>query len=407
MGAGQNADLAPDGANIGQAASVRTDALFEDLLAHDLLVEVIQRIGHFIQTAFELLGKMFGTVGLHLSLTILTLMTVIGFKHPAALVIGILANGSLHIVAGDNQRHFGLFLADLRLNAVDKSNNLLDLVMSEEDRFQHQLFGDFIRARFHHQDGVARAADGQMQRALGALLLIRVDDQLAVHTAHDDSAGGAVPRNIADGQRRGGTDHRGHFRRNVFVNAQAGSHHLNVVAHALGEQGAQGAVDQAAGQSRLFSGTAFALDEAAGDLAHGILLFFEINRQREEVNAFPGLGAHGHVDHNDGIAVADESGTSRLLSILAEFDAERPTRQFCCEYSVIHSLSPLLPAPGLVAGRQPLFAWNRGHRSGRTRSCKNSRVWRDCPAKHGCISEITFSDPAERSENDSSRCRSS
>ena len=407
VGTGQNADFAPDRTNVGQAASIGANALFEDFLAHDLLVEVIQRIGHLIQTAFELFGKMFGAVGLHLSLAILTFMAVIGLEHPAALVIGVLAHSGLHIVAGNDQRHFSLFLADLRLNAVDESNDLLDFVMSKEDGFQHQFFGNFIRARFHHQDGITSAADGQMQRALGALLLIGVDDQLAVHTAHDHGAGGAVPRNIADRQRRRGTDHRGHFRGNIFVNTQAGSHHLNVVAHSLGEQGPQGTVDQAAGQGRLFGGTTLALDEAAGNLAHGILLFFKVHSQREEIHAFPGLCAHGHVDHDDGIAVADESGTSRLLSILAEFDAERPTRQFCCEHSVIHSLSPLLPAPGLVAGRQPLFARSCVRRFGRMRSCKNSRVWRDCPAKHGCISEITFSDPAERSGNDSSRCRSS
>ena len=350
---------------------------------------------------------MLGAFSLHLSLAILTLMAVIGFEHPAALVIGILAHGGLHIVAGHDQRHFGLFLADFGLNAVNEGDDLLDFVMGEQNGLQHQLFGNLIRACFHHQHRVTGAADGQMQGALGPLLLVRVNDQFAVYAAHHHSAGRAVPRNIADGQRRRGTDHRGHFRGNIFVNAQTGSHHLHVVAHSLGEQGAQGAVDQTAGQGRLFGGTAFPLDEAAGNLAHGILLFFEINRQREEIDALPGLRAHGHVDHHDGIAIADESGTSRLLSILAEFDAERPTRQFCCENSVIHSLSPLLPAPGRVAGRQPLFARNSVSRFGTTLPCKNSRVWRDCPAKHGCISEITFSDPAEQSGNDSSRCRSS
>jgi len=49
--------------------------------------------------------------------------------------------------------------------------------------------------------------------------------------------------------------------------------HLDFIEEAFGEQRADRAVDQAAGQGFQFAGTAFTLEEAARDLAGGIGLF--------------------------------------------------------------------------------------------------------------------------------------
>ena len=325
---GKNAHLAPDGAHVGQAAAVGADAVGEDLGAHDLLIEVVQRIVHLAQAALELLGEVLLALGLDLRLALLALVAVGGFKHPAALVIGVFAHGGLDVLARGDERDLGLLLADFLPDALDEGDQLLDFLMAKEDGAQHQLLGHFLRARLDHEHGVAGAAHGQVQRAPFALGGVGAEDQLAVHAADHHRAGGAAPGDVADGQRRRGPDHRGHFRGDVLVHAQAGGDHLHIVAHALGEQRAQRTVDQAAGERRLLRGTPLALDEAAGNLAHGILLFLKVHAQREEVHALARLLAHGGVDHHHRVAIAHEGRAVGLLRVLAELDRQRAPRQF-------------------------------------------------------------------------------
>jgi len=68
---------------------------------------------------------------------------------------------------------------------------------------------------------------------------------------------------------------------------------LHLIHETVGEQRADGAVDQARGQGFLFAGPAFALEEAARDLAYGVGLLDVMHGQGKEVLA--GLrGLFGH-----------------------------------------------------------------------------------------------------------------
>ena len=66
--------------------------------------------------------------------------------------------------------------------------------------------------------------------------------------------------------------------------------HLRLVAEGLGKQRADRTVDLTAGQNLLLAGTAFALDEAAGNASTGIGELAILHRQREEVDAFLRVG---------------------------------------------------------------------------------------------------------------------
>ena len=69
--------------------------------------------------------------------------------------------------------------------------------------------------------------------------------------------------------------------------ADGGADHLGFVAIALVEERADRAIDQAGGQNLLLCRTAFALEEATGDLARGVGLLLVVNRQREEIDPLP------------------------------------------------------------------------------------------------------------------------
>jgi hypothetical protein len=95
---------------------------------------------------------------------------------------------------------------------------------------------------------------------------------------------------------------------------------LHFVVEAFREQRAQRAVDQARDQRFAFRRTAFAAEEATGDLAGCVGLFEVVDRQREEVLArLGGLGADHGGQHN-GIFDVDNHSTACLTSDFARFE---------------------------------------------------------------------------------------
>src|SRR5699024_8088293 len=89
----------------------------------------------------------------------------------------------------------------------------------------------------------------------------------------------------------------------VRVDREDRADDLHLVAQALDEQGAQRAVDEAAGEDRLGRGAALAAEERAGNLAGGVLTLLDVDRQREEVDALPGVLAGRYGRQHDALLV--------------------------------------------------------------------------------------------------------
>src|SRR5699024_8176260 len=81
------------------------------------------------------------------------------------------------------------------------------------------------------------------------------------------------------------------------------------------EAGTQRAVDQATGQDRVLGGTTLASEEAAGDLARGVGLLFDVDRQREEVGTLTGFLGTVRSRKDAGLT---ECGDDRTLGLRGE-----------------------------------------------------------------------------------------
>ena len=172
---------------------------------------------------------------------------------------------------------------------------------------------------------------------LGFLFLFgrRVDDVFAVNQTDNNAADGAIPGNIRDGQGDGGRDHGGDLGRAVRIHAHDGAHYGHVIAHILGEERADGAVDHAAGQDGLFARTGFAALIGAGNVTDRIQLFLIIHRKREEIHSFTRLGRHGYRPQNHGVAITHEAGAVGQLRDLSGFDHKGTSGQSRFEHFVI------------------------------------------------------------------------
>src|SRR5215472_7682150 len=215
----------------------------------------------------------------------------------------------------------GLFRALLG-QIDDGADHRLELLEAIGDGAQHDLFGELLGLRFDHQHALGRAGHDEVERRFRQLLLQRVQDILPIDIADAGGADGAEEGNAGDGQRRRGTDHGDDVRIVLQVMAQHRADDLGLVAVAGGEERADRPIDEARGQHLLLGGPAFALEEAAGNLAGGEGLFLVVHGQREEVDARLRLFlAHGGAEH-DGLAVAGKHCAIGLTRDTARFQGE-------------------------------------------------------------------------------------
>ena len=170
--------------------------------------------------------------------------------------------------------------------------------------------------------------DGHEALAGVALVLRRVHDILAVQIADVRGGRGAVPGNVrvSDDERRadGGDD----LNRVIIVLRENGVRQDNVVAELLVKERAHRAVDKTRDENTAVRGLTLAAVKRAGDAADGVHALFDLDGQREVVNASLGQGRGNSSDEDDGVAVAADGLGVAELGNLAGLDREGAAADF-------------------------------------------------------------------------------
>ena len=149
-----------------------------------------------------------------------------------------------------------------------------------------------------------------------------VGHKFALDAGHADPGNRTGPGNIRDHQCGGGAVDRKNIWIVQAVRAEKDGDDLGVKVVALGEEGAEGAIDHAAGQNFFFCRAAFPAEVTSGDASRcgGLLLVFY--GKGEEILAFLDLGGGDGGDEDDGFAHGDEGGAIREFGIFAGFDVK-------------------------------------------------------------------------------------
>ncbi len=315
----QDAGLRPDRTDLIELAAVEPMALVEDLVAQHLLLHLVEdvlglgvlflveRVEQVVEdgidpaVAFELVENPHRVA-----------------ERSERLVVNRLVERLVYFLGRDRQ----LLLADRRLQLVDRGDELLDGRVRRFERADHFLLGDFPGAGLDHQDAVGAAGDDEIQRALLALAIGRIDDDAAVHDADADAGDRLLERDLRQRERGGCAGNRQHVGVVVLVGRQQQRDDLRFVAPAGREERTARPIDEAAGQHLLLGRLAFALEEPARDAARGVGVFAVINRERKEVDPFARVSrvAGGHKD--DGVARSDDHRPVGLLGQLAGFNGD-------------------------------------------------------------------------------------
>ncbi len=229
----------------------------------------------------------------------------------------------------------------------------LDFGMSQLKGVDDDRFRQPVGAALDHGDGVFRAGNHQVEVGDLAVLVGREEDELAVDPADPNRRKRCIEGNrVGDHQCDRGAVHRQDVGIVVVVRRDHPADHLGLDEVAVGKQGPESAVDDAAGQSFLLRGTAFAFEEPAGDASAGVGILAIVDGQGQEVRPAAGLvGAAGGDEHHRVVETYDHR-TGGLFGDLAQFERKglaTESERFSCN---CHVFSVLLStaAGGLPAG---------------------------------------------------------
>ncbi len=214
---------------------------------------------------------------------------------------------------GGDRRVVPLRLADLLAQLELQRAEAADLAVRELERLDQDVLLDDLRARLDHRDRVGGAAHDQVERRLGHVGHRRVDDELVAEPADAHGADRAQEGQRRDDERGRGPVDREDVMRVHAVDRQHGRDDLDLVLESLGPERPDRPIDHARVQGRLLGGLALALEEPAGDLPGGVHLLFDVDGQREEVGAFPRLGAADRGRQHHRLAGSHDHGSIGLL----------------------------------------------------------------------------------------------
>ena len=336
--AGQDADFGSERTDLVLRSAVDAVA-FEQPLLDDLLLELV---GDFIEILVHigvLLEEHLMPVLDHLVPAGLADVLVVGVHRGLSLVHKALDDLVKQLLVEARVRVVELGLADLGDHTVDELDLLLVLVVGKLDGLVHGVVVDFVRTGLDHDDLLAGRDDRDVEIADLALLGVGVEHEFTVHKADLERADRAVPGDIGDGERGGGADQSRDLGRAVVVDAHDRRHDGDVVAEVGGEERADGAVDDAAGQDALFAGTALAAVERTGDAADGVELLLKVNGEGKEVDAVARAGGSRGADEHAGVAVADHDGGVGEFSKLADLKREGTASELHLVLVVVGELS--------------------------------------------------------------------
>ena len=321
---GQHSDLGPDRPHLVEAPPVEPLAPIEHLVPQDALLELAE----------DPLG-------------VIPRRAVLGQGRDDAREHAVDLRVVLELVRNPHRLAQGFeepFLDRLSDAGVDRGRLDCDLRLADRDRhladrghdapyrgvprlegLEHVVLGDLARSRLHHDDRIVAPGHHQVEHALLALGVGRVDHRLAVD--QPDAHGGDRPRerNRRDRKRGRGAGQGQHVRIVLVIGRQQQGDDLRLAGPSGREQRPDRPVDQAARQHLLLGRLALALEEATRDPSGGVGVLAVVDGERKEVDALAGARRRARRDDDHRVAVAHRDGAVRLLGQLARIDGERPS----------------------------------------------------------------------------------
>ena len=164
---------------------------------------------------------------------------------------------------------------------------------------------------------IATTSDDKLEDRLSEVFFSRERNPLALLQPEADSAERAFERDVGYRERRGRTVEGNDVERVLLIDGKRGDHDVGLVAIAITERWAKRAIDEPTGEDGLLRRAALPTEERAGDLAHGVHPLFEVDGEREKIDALSHPGVCGGGNQHFGTAQLGDDGSVGLAGKLA------------------------------------------------------------------------------------------
>ncbi len=330
MRARKHADLGEDRADRLQITTVDAAPGVENVPADDLGLQILEDRRHLL-----LLEARLGAFRKHRRHHLRLHRVDRGI---ALLLDGVLVGGA-EIGLGDRQ-HGLLDLRNVALLEVarllgrafrqldDRFDHRLEGAVAEHHGAEHDVLGKLMRLRLHHEHGIGRAGDDEVELRGLHVLHQRIEHVAAVDVADSRSGDRAHEGHAGERQGRRRRDQADDVGIVFQVVRKHGDDNLRLVLVARGEERPDRPVDQARGQCILFGRAPFALEEAARNAAGGVVALLVVHGQREEIEARLGLLHGDDRGENRRLAIGGEHRAIGLAGHAPGFEHELPPAPF-------------------------------------------------------------------------------
>ncbi len=376
MGATDHAHLDGERADVGRAAAVETNAVFDHPGPHEVLEDRLEGPLRLGRTVGVVLGESelgdHRVEGLALGLAPGLLVgdrdhvaepRLGGRPHPVEDLVRVVDGGRPLDLAGlDLRGEFELEvdrLGDVGLRRLEAGRNGVLVGRGVALGDQPDPVGS--RSGLHHHDvdlalGVAASRHHELEDGLLEIVVGREGDPFALLEGEPHPADRPLEGDRAHGERGRRPVERHDVEWVLAVDGERHDDHLGLAAEAVGERGAQGAVDEPAGQDGLLGRTALAAEERSGDLPGGVHPLLDVDREGEEVDALTHLLVGGGGDEHLGPAELRHDGPIGLSGVLAGAEGELLATDRTGNRDFGHGVSSVVGEPGplpVVSPRRP------------------------------------------------------
>src|SRR5260370_5194964 len=251
----QNPNLNRDLANLIEGAMIRSDAVVQNLIAEDVFAKqliVLAQLLRCSRISFRqlLLQLILDRLDQRIAIELRMLLCI---QRILQLRANLIRQAAQILLIDLLRRDQALRLTRPAHQILNRSADLLDLLMSELDSIHNAVLGDFLRAGLDHHDAVLRAHNHDVQLALRTLGVRGVHDELAVYQANPHSSNRSMERDVAQRKRTAGAIDTKHVRIVLLVGRVDKGDNLRLIAKRLWEEGADRTVDLTARQNLLLA----------------------------------------------------------------------------------------------------------------------------------------------------------
>ena len=194
--------------------------------------------------------------------------------------------------------------------------------MAESDGAQHDVLGQFLGLGFHHQNTFLGAGHHEIELTSGKIINRGIKQIIAIPVADAGAADGTHKRQPGNAERGRCADHGDDIRIIFHIMAENRADNLGFTVVIVMKQGPDRPVDKARSQRFLFTGTAFALEKSAWNLARRIGFFYIVDGKGEKIEALAGGAFAHHRAQDRGFAIGGQHGSIGLPGHTASFEGQ-------------------------------------------------------------------------------------